>query len=132
MFISSPIMLFLPQQQIDDPASPNMRAIAPAMGDQLLVVAFGVHQGIGKNRHAVEGFLGIDGLGKINDGERFPTRVDGERLKRIAENVVDQGTLKLTFFFSFCIANECFRSLSQLRLLACKLEFGSSGRSVLL
>ena len=60
--------LYLTECQADDPAAAHMRPIAAAMGDDLLAVATGVHQGVGEDRHAVEGAFVVDGPGQIDDG----------------------------------------------------------------
>jgi hypothetical protein len=38
-----------------------MRPFASAMGNDFFIVAAGIHQGIGKNGHAVEGSLVVNG-----------------------------------------------------------------------
>jgi hypothetical protein len=37
------------------------------MGDHLLAIATGVHQGVGQNRHPVEGAFVVNRLGQIDD-----------------------------------------------------------------
>jgi hypothetical protein len=46
------------------------------MGDHLVAVATGVHQGVGQDRHAVEGSVVVDRLGEIDDGGSEPAEID--------------------------------------------------------
>ena len=64
-----------------------MRPFASAMGDDFLTVATGIHQGIGKNGHSVEGSFLVNGVGYIDDGGCEPTRVDGDGAEGVAEDV---------------------------------------------
>ncbi len=81
--------LLLAQKQIHNPTSPHMRRLASAMGNERLIVATGIHQGIGKNGHSVEGSLVIYGLRKVDDGGREPASVDGDGAEEVAEDVAE-------------------------------------------
>lgn len=45
-----------------------MGSVAAAMGNDLLAIATGVHQGIGEDWHAVESALVVNGASQIDDG----------------------------------------------------------------
>ena len=48
------VLVFV-QNQIDNPASSNMRPVATAVADYLVIVATGIQQCIGENGQSVEG-----------------------------------------------------------------------------
>jgi hypothetical protein len=55
------------QQQIDDPAAPDMWPLTPAVAEDVGVSAAGVLQGVGEDRSAVEGTVVVDRLGQLGD-----------------------------------------------------------------
>ena len=67
------------------------------MGDDFLIIATGIHQGIGKNRHPVEGSFGVDGVHQIGHVGREPTRVDGDLVEGVAEVVAEEVRLRRCF-----------------------------------
>jgi len=69
-----------------------MRPAAAAMVDDLFVIATGVHQGIRKDRHAVEGAVFVDGLGDFDDVGREPARIERDGAEGVAEDVAEEAT----------------------------------------
>jgi hypothetical protein len=81
--------LLLTEQGIDNPAAANMRPFTATVVENVLIVAPGVLQGVGKDRQAVEGTVVVDGLGDpancaVVPGE--PCRVSSEGPEWVAEN----------------------------------------------
>ena len=69
--------LLLPtRQQIDDPAAPHMRPALVAVGEDVGVVAPGILQRIGQDRQAVEGTVGVDAPGELDDRGGEPGGVE--------------------------------------------------------
>lgn len=68
-------------QQIDNPATTNVLPIATAMVNDLVDIAFGIHQGIGENRHSFGGLLVVACLLRDIFGNPFrPVEVDSRWL----------------------------------------------------
>src|SRR4051794_6024168 len=82
----------LTKDGIDDPAPEGVRPLAPAVIQDVSVVAAGVDQRVGQDRHAVEGAVLIDPASELDDeavvpGE--PARSDGDRAERVAGDVAE-------------------------------------------
>src|SRR5262249_41104735 len=69
--------LRLPEDKIDSPAATDMGTGTPAMGQDVLVPAAGILQGIGQDRQSVEGPVVVDGLGQTPDGSVIPRQPAG-------------------------------------------------------
>ena len=67
----------LSQHQINDPATPDVRPLAPAMVQNVSVRTTSFFKGISEERKAGEGFFLIDGLGQGDDRGSQP--VGGDR-----------------------------------------------------
>jgi hypothetical protein len=65
-------VLFLPEQQINDPAASHVRLIGSAMDQDALILAPSVLEGIGQDWKTVEGCLLVDTLGKGKNSGREP------------------------------------------------------------
>jgi hypothetical protein len=91
---------FLPENQVDDPAPADVRALPPAVAEDLLVSAPGVHQGVGQDRQAVEGSVLVDGAGEVEDIGRAPTRVKSPSAERVAEDAAQEIGLRAVFGFT--------------------------------
>src|SRR5262245_57856781 len=65
------------KHEVHNPAPTHMRSLAAAVSDYLLLLTARVHEGIGKNRHALEGLVVVDGLCEANDVGSSPPRVEG-------------------------------------------------------
>src|SRR5271165_5617954 len=63
-----------------------MVARLPAVAQDVLVRAASVFQGVGQDRQAVEGAVGVDGLGEAGDGRREPFALGGDRLEGVAKD----------------------------------------------
>jgi hypothetical protein len=61
-----------------------------AVGEDVRVVAAGVFEGIGQDRHAVEGTVVVDAASERDDGGREPGGIDGDGPEGIAEDVAEQ------------------------------------------
>ena len=59
---------------------------AAAMSQNVGIGAAGIFQGIGQDRQAVEGAVGVYGLGETGDGAREPGGVKGDGPERVAED----------------------------------------------
>src|ERR1019366_3722730 len=79
--------LLLAQNQVHDPAAPDVWPRPSAMAQDFLVVASGLLQGVGQLRHPVEGSLIVVRAGQFNDGGRQPSGIDGDRSERVGEDV---------------------------------------------
>src|SRR5258707_14121048 len=80
----------LPQNQIPQPADARMRPRSLAMLDDFFAVAAGVHQGVAKDRHALEDSFVVNGEGHIAHGGREPARIHRYRADRVAGYVANQ------------------------------------------
>ena len=67
-----------------------MRPVGSAVGEDLLVVAAGVDQGVGQNGKAVEGSVIVNGAGEGDDIRGPPARAERCPVERIAEDVPDE------------------------------------------
>jgi len=67
-----------------------MRPVAPAMADDLFVLATGIHQCIGKYRHTLEGFVFVDSASDIDDVGGSPTGVKRHGAEGVAEDVAEE------------------------------------------
>jgi hypothetical protein len=75
-----------------------MRAVAPAMGEHIRVVATGFLQRVGQDWQAAERAIGVDAVGEREDRGRAPARIDGDGAEGIAEDVSDElGLVDLLF-----------------------------------
>lgn len=63
-----------------------MRAFTAKVAQNVFVVAACVLQGVGEDRHPVEGFVGVDALGKTHSRVREPNRVDRDETERVVEH----------------------------------------------
>ena len=61
--VPTELVLFLSKNQIHDPAPANVRPVAAAMAQDGLVLAAGVHQRVGEDRHSFEGAIVVDTAG---------------------------------------------------------------------
>jgi hypothetical protein len=59
------------------------------MGNERLIVATGIRQGIGKNGHAVEGSFFVNRMRQIDNRRSEPMRVDGDATEGVAEDVTE-------------------------------------------
>lgn len=97
------------ENQVHDPAPTNVRPQSAAMIEDRRIIAAGVHEGIGEDRHAVEGTVLVDAA-RDPDGVRgSPARVEGNGSEGVREEVADQQHLRelLLFydrFVKFCVA----------------------------
>src|SRR5262245_835511 len=86
------------QNQIDDPATADVRAGAAAVVENLRVGAAGFLQSVGKDRHDVVAAVVVDGLGQLGDGAVVPgepSGIDGRGAEGIAEDVAKKIGLHL-------------------------------------
>ena len=60
--------LHLPEDEVDDPAPPDVRPRPAAVGEYLRVVAPRVLEGVGEDREAVEGALVVNPPSQGDDG----------------------------------------------------------------
>jgi hypothetical protein len=67
-----------------------MRPVAPAVPDNLLIVAPGVHQGVGQQPESVKGPVLVDAAGQADGVGRLPPRADGDGAERVAEDVAEK------------------------------------------
>ena len=79
--------LFLAQDKVHDPAAADVRAAAAAVGNDLLVVAVGVHQGVGQKRHPVERPVFVDAAGQAEGVASAPAGVESHDSEGIADDV---------------------------------------------
>jgi hypothetical protein len=75
--ISYRTRLLFPEQQIDHETAPDVRPVAPAVGQDVGVVTPGVFEGISEYRHPVEGPVFVDAPGKADDRGSPPVRFSG-------------------------------------------------------
>ena len=76
--------LLLPQNQIDDPATPDMRAVAAAVEEDIGIRAAGFFQRIGEDGESVEGPVGVDGRRDGDDGRREPSGIGDDGTEGVA------------------------------------------------
>src|SRR5947209_19283311 len=69
--------LLLPQNEIDDPAAPDVRPRPPKVAQDVRVRAAGLFEGVGQDGHTVEGPLVVDGLGNFGHGAAAPNKPRG-------------------------------------------------------
>jgi hypothetical protein len=50
-----------------------------------VIIAAGILEGVGKDRHAAERPVGEDRLGEADDGGRLPSGVEGDRAEWVPE-----------------------------------------------
>ena len=68
-----------------------------AVVQDIVVVATGVLKGFGKDRHSVEGFLGVDARGEDEDVGRKPGGVDGDGAEQVRSEEFSYHTTRLAF-----------------------------------
>ena len=78
----------LPQEEVDQPTTPNVFTRLAAMIEDVAVVAAYFFQGVGKDGHVIGSFFVVNGLSdaahySIVPGE--PSWVDGGRAEGVAE-----------------------------------------------
>src|SRR5438132_1130557 len=76
--------LLLVEKQVHHPAATNMLARLPAMVQDVGVGAAGIFEGVAQDWHAVEGFVLVDRLGKVNDAGGEPCGGDDHGTEGIA------------------------------------------------
>src|SRR6266545_5147937 len=77
-----------PQDRVDHPAAEDMAFWLAAVSQDVDVVAPSVFEGVGENRHTVEGTLVVAGLGDLDHAAVVPCqpgRLNDRRSKGIAE-----------------------------------------------
>src|SRR5205814_5840399 len=86
-----------PGQQIHDPAAPGVdRSLLAAVAEDVGVLAPGVFEGVGQNREAVEGPVGVDTSCDLDHDAlvpRHPRRVDSHWAEWVAEQVTQEPDL---------------------------------------
>jgi hypothetical protein len=82
---SVPLSLFLAQQEVHDPAAPDMRPRLSAVVEDLGVVAPGFFESFGQKRQALEGPFVVNRLGNGKDGGVVARQ--GDRAEGIADNL---------------------------------------------
>src|SRR5690242_439503 len=87
----------LAEDGVDGPAAADMRPLAAAVLHEVVVVATGVEQGVGKDGQAVEGALLVDALRDLRNGAVVPaepSRLEaGIRAKGDLEDLTEQSGL---------------------------------------
>jgi len=83
-------VLRLPKHTIDYPTPAGVRPRPAAVAQDVGVVAAGVFERIGQNRHPVERTLRVDGRRERNDRFASPSRVEGDGTERIASNAAEE------------------------------------------
>jgi hypothetical protein len=68
-----------------------------AVIQNILVVATGILEGIGKDRHTFKGFLSEDATGKGKDAGRKPRGDDSDGAEGVAEDAAEQFRLAAQF-----------------------------------
>ena len=91
----------LTQHQIHDPAAADVRPVAATMRNDLLLLAAGVHERIGQDRHPLEGLIVVDRPGEADNVGRSPTRVEGHGAEGVAEDVANK--LRTVFGRKTCV-----------------------------
>jgi hypothetical protein len=86
-------MSLLAQDQIYDPAAADVRLRPAAVPQDGGVLAPGLFQGIGQDRHVLETPLLVQGPGQLHDGRRPPGGVEGDGPEGVAENVSPEEAL---------------------------------------
>src|SRR4051794_17673860 len=89
--------LLLPEQQIGDPAATDVRAVASAVGQDGLILAARVLQGVGKDGHGGKVPAVVHLPGEGNDRGGKPRGVNGDGTERIAEDVSNEIALSNGF-----------------------------------
>src|SRR5262245_38259109 len=89
-----------PQQEIDHPATPNVRTGSAAVVQDVGVVAPGLFEGVRENRHPVERPLGVDAVGERDDRFGEPTGIEGDGAEGVAEDLSNQESLYSGLFAS--------------------------------
>src|SRR5262249_55912518 len=100
-----PSHLLLPQQQVDDPTATHMRTRLTQMGDELVVAAAGIFEGVREDGKAVsveraggQVPLFVSGRRECCHGRRPPSRIDGDGTEGVAEKTAKQtGLFRLNF-----------------------------------
>src|SRR5262249_14442564 len=82
------------QHQVHNPAAADVWAGGAAVRQDILVVAAGVLEGIGKDRQGGEVPLIVNPPGEGGDFGGPPGRIGGNGAERVAEDVADQVALK--------------------------------------
>src|SRR5262245_25296226 len=104
------------QEQIQRPASTNMRARAAKMPKNVCVLAPGLFQGIGKHSEACrvklagrQGTFFVGDSGQVGHGRSEPGGGERGRSIRVAEDVTDPENRQFWVIERDCV--ECVRSL---------------------
>lgn len=88
--IQEPTKSRLAKNLIDNPAPPNVGAIAAAVGEDVSVVAAGILEGVRENGHVPE-IPGIVHLRRNPDSRiASPGGIEAHRAKRVAEDISEQ------------------------------------------
>lgn len=82
------------QHHIDDPTTSDTRAAVAAVGEHIALMAAGVLEGVGKNRHAIEGPIDVQRLGQCNDRGGPPSRVERHRAERVSDHATQERGLR--------------------------------------
>src|SRR4051794_30422345 len=85
-------ILRLSQQQIDDPAAADVFVRPAAVCQDVGVIAAGLLQRVGEDRHQVEAPLVVDRAGQLFGGAavpRPPRRIDPDGAERVAEDFAE-------------------------------------------
>ena len=72
------------EHQIHNPAPADVRAFTSAMRNDLLVLASGVHQSIGQDRHPLKRPVVVDRLGQADSVRGTPAGVEGDGAEWVA------------------------------------------------
>src|SRR5262249_46391526 len=78
-----------------DPATARMRPVAAAVMRDVVVIAAGIHQSVGEDRHALEGVLLVDGVGQIDDRGCKPARIERDGAEGVAEDTAESADRSL-------------------------------------
>jgi hypothetical protein len=89
--------LLLAQDQVHDPASPNMRPRRSAMAQDCVVIAPSFVKGIRQFWHPVEGPVFVGRLRQVDHCGREASGVEGNRAKGVAEEITEEATLSAYF-----------------------------------
>src|SRR5262249_15111079 len=85
------------QDQVHDPAPPDVLPRLPAVGQDGLVGAAGVFEGVGQDRQVVERPLIVDAASEGGDVLPEPAGFGGNGAERVAEGVAEQAGLSCLF-----------------------------------
>jgi hypothetical protein len=86
-----------PGEQVHDPATADVFARLPAVVQDVGVVASGVLERIGQDRHPVECSLSVDAFSQSDGGFGTPRSFNGDGAEGIAEDVSEEVALSFLF-----------------------------------